>query len=85
MVFPPPPDDPHSNNEPLRNLRDELPNLSQERIDAAKKQARRWFLILLSFGLVLGGLVAIGVVKILNNLGLTARPDHPLRLERPQK
>lgn len=85
MVFPPPPNDPFSENKPFRERRDELPHLSQQRIDAAKKQARRWFLILLSFGLVLGGLMAVGIVKILNNLGLTAKPDHPLRIELPQK
>lgn len=53
-------------------------NLSPEQTEAVKKKARRWFLILLIVGLSLGGLLSIGVVKILNELGLTDRPERPI-------
>ncbi|WLT39000.1 hypothetical protein NON20_04665 [Synechocystis sp. B12] len=32
-------------------------------------------------GLVLGVVVAFGVVQVLNSLGLTEKPDAPLRIE----
>lgn len=50
---------------------------SNERIEAAKKQAKKWFLILITIGLILGALLSIGVVKILNELGLTEKPNRP--------
>ena len=53
---------------------DPVPNGREE---AAKNQARRWFAILLTVGLVLGGATSIGVVKVLNELGLTEKPDRP--------
>lgn len=85
MIFPPPSDEPLLPREPLPELHDDLPPLSPLRVQAAKQQARRWFLILLAIGLILGGLMAVGVVQVLNRLGLTAKPDHPFRIEQPQK
>ena len=43
------------------------------RIRERTRQIRRLFIILLSIGLVTGGIVAFGVVKILNKLGLTEK------------
>jgi len=52
-------------------------NLSQERIEATKKQAKKWFITLIVVGLVIGGLVSIGVVALLDQFGLTDKPDQP--------
>ncbi|MFM7577322.1 MAG: hypothetical protein ACKO5Q_10345 [Microcystaceae cyanobacterium] len=78
MVFPPP-----SNNgdSPLQQERD-FSDLSPERKEAAQKQARKWFLILLTSGLLMGLIVALGIVQLLQKFGLAAKPDHPLRIER---
>jgi hypothetical protein len=82
MVFPPP-----SNNgdrdSSLQQERD-FSDISPERREAAKKQARKWFLILLISGLLMGLLVALGVVQLLQKFGLAAKPNHPLRIERYQ-
>lgn len=89
MIFPPPSDEPLLPREPSPELHNDLPPdlppLSPLRVQAAKRQARRWFLILLAIGLILGGLMAVGVVQVLNRLGLTAKPDQPFRIEQPQK
>jgi hypothetical protein len=50
-------------------------DLSPARVKAAKRQARKWFAILLTIGLVLGAGLAFGVVKLLNKLGLTEKPN----------
>jgi hypothetical protein len=51
------------------------------RAKAAKKQALKWFAILLTIGLVLGGVMAFGVVKIIKELGLNKKPERPPRIE----
>ncbi|ACK71516.1 hypothetical protein PCC7424_3114 [Gloeothece citriformis PCC 7424] len=56
----------------------QIDNLSPAEREAVKKKAKRWFIILLIVGLTLGGIVAVGVVKILNELGLTNKPDQPV-------
>ncbi|GBF79081.1 hypothetical protein [Aphanothece sacrum] len=48
-------------------------NSEQERILRAKKQAKKVFLILLGFGLFLGVVVSIGVIQLMNKLGLTEK------------
>lgn len=53
-------------------------NFSLEQREAVKKKAKRWFIILLIIGLSLGGVLAVGVVKVLNELGLTKKPDKPI-------
>ena len=86
MIFRPPSDDDSPNpNESLFEQKDEFLDISTERRQAAKKQARNWFLTLLTIGLILGGLLAVGVVQVLNQLGLTAKPTYQLRIERIQK
>jgi hypothetical protein len=66
---------------PIHNGHSQAPNLSTQRKEAAIKQAKRWFVILLIVGLSLGGIVAVGVVKIMNELGLTERPTRPERID----
>ncbi|MEB3359122.1 MAG: hypothetical protein VKK04_20515 [Synechococcales bacterium] len=52
-----------------------VPKLSEERIEAAKKGAKRLYLILLVVGLAIGALVSIGVVAGLKRFGLTDVPN----------
>jgi hypothetical protein len=47
----------------------------RERAIATSNTLRRYFLILLSVGLGLGAILAIGLVLVLNYLGLTDKPD----------
>lgn len=63
---------------PLPNDSEGYSGLSAAREEAAKRQARKWFVILLTIGLVLGGILSVGVVKILNHFGLTAKPERTL-------
>ena len=61
---------------------EEIQNFSperQERIKAAKQQAGKLFFVLLTIGLILGVGVSVGVVKVLNELGLTQKPQPTLR------
>ena len=54
--------------------------MSSEREKLAKRQAAKWFIVLLVVGLALGGLLAVGVVQVLGRFGLDTKPDHPLRI-----
>lgn len=67
---------------PLPNSRSEAPNFSTDREELAIKQARKWFAILLIIGLGLGGVLAVGVVKIMKELGLTEKPNQLYRIDR---
>jgi hypothetical protein len=78
MVFLPPPSSPDGNSPKLPV---EAPPLDPARERQAKKQASKWFLVLLITGLILGAISAFFVVKILEDLGLTSRPEQPLRLK----
>ncbi len=81
MIFPSSPNgqnDQGSSDPSANSLPSEL-SLSQQK--KAKQQASKWFFILLLIGLVLGGLLSFGVVKLLQEFGLTARPNHPLRIQ----
>ncbi|AIE73316.1 MULTISPECIES: hypothetical protein [unclassified Synechocystis] len=60
---------------------DEYDDITGARREEALKKARNWFVILVVGGLVLGIVVAFGVVQVLNSLGLTQKPDAPLRIE----
>lgn len=82
MVFPPPNNDNNSNNLPSSYRPErEFPDISLERQEAAKKQARKWFLILLTTGLVLGIFVAFGVVQIIQKLGLDNKPNYRIQID----
>lgn len=80
MVFPPPNND--NNNLPTSYQSErEFPDISLERQEAAKKQARKWFLILLTTGLVLGIVVAFGVVQVIQKLGLDNKPNYRIQID----
>ncbi len=80
MVFPPPNND--NNNLPASYRPErEFPDISLERQEAAKKQARKWFLILLTTGLVLGIVVAFGVVQVIQKLGLDNKPNYRIQID----
>ncbi len=57
---------------------DEIPDDESERFQKARKTAQRFYLILLVLGLSLGAIASIGVVMLLQRLGLT---DVPARVE----
>lgn len=81
MIFPPPSDGNNGNRQDLSSP-DPIENrLSLARQQQAKQQANKWFFILLGCGLVLGILLAFGIVKLLQDFGLTTKPNHPLRIE----
>ncbi|PSF35217.1 hypothetical protein C7H19_17645 [Aphanothece hegewaldii CCALA 016] len=51
------------------------------RTKAVKRQALNVFAILVAIGLVLGAIMSIGVVKLINKLGLTEKPDRNAPIE----
>lgn len=78
----------NSNGDSQPNLpqrQDQDFGLSPATTKAAKKQARKLFAILLSIGLILGGVLSVGVVKLLNELGLTQKPQRTVPIEPSQK
>ncbi len=72
-----PPNDP--DNPPIYPLRpkEDFSDIAPERRKSALKEANKFFLILLISGLILGGILSFGLVKILDKLGLTEKPNHP--------
>jgi hypothetical protein len=53
-------------------------NYSNIQVSAERKRTfKRLFIILIATGLVLGGIFAFAVVKLLNHFGLTDKPTHP--------
>jgi hypothetical protein len=61
--------------------KDNFSDIPSERRKLALKQANRFFLVLLVSGLVIGGVLAFGLVKIINKLGLADKPNHPPHFE----
>jgi hypothetical protein len=56
------------------NYKEDSDDISDEKVSPkTKSEIQRLFLILLSIGLVLGVVVAFGVVKVLHNWGLTEK------------
>lgn len=51
--------------------------LSPERITATKRQARKWFIVLIAVGLVMGAVASVALVKVLDTFGLTDKPERP--------
>lgn len=47
---------------------------NEERLRAAKKQAQRFYIMLLVAGLAIGALTSIGIVALIQRLGLTEIP-----------
>ena len=56
-------------------------DIPYERRLEAQKQARNWFLILMVSGLLIGVVVAFGVVQLLTKFGLDNKPDYRIRIE----
>ena len=56
---------------------EEAHDFSHQSLQIRKKEIQRLFFLLLITGLVLGGLVAFGVVKLLNQFGLTDNQPNP--------
>lgn len=78
MIFPPPNESPNNNS---TNIEDDYADISEPRRRQALNRARNWFVILVTSGLALGVVVALGVVQVLNRLGLTTKPDAPLQIQ----
>jgi hypothetical protein len=78
MIFPPPNESPNNNS---TNIEEDYADISEPRRRQAMNRARRWFVMLVVSGLALGVLVALGVVQLLNSLGLTTKPDAPLQIQ----
>jgi hypothetical protein len=78
MIFPSPNGLPDNNS---TNLEEDYADISEPRRRQALNRARNWFVMLVAGGLALGIVVAFGVVQLLNNLGLTAKPDAPLKIQ----
>lgn len=55
--------------------------LSKENVVANKKRLERLFAILLGIGLSLGVLLAVGLIMVLNKLGLTEKPNQIEKIE----
>lgn len=47
------------------------PSSKDKRVEQRKQNLQRLFLILLAIGLVLGGLLAVGVIRLMIRFGLT--------------
>jgi hypothetical protein len=63
---------------------DENDNLSSKTIAARKKQLERLFLWLIGIGLGLGLVLSIGVVILLDRLGLTKKP-HEIKQQQEEQ
>ena len=63
------------------NSNDETEYINQRSLAKTKQKLQRIFLVLMAIGLVLGIFLSIGVVAILNKLGLTNKPDRIDRQE----
>ncbi|GAB4381001.1 MAG: hypothetical protein Kow00121_38440 [Elainellaceae cyanobacterium] len=55
----------------------------QERIQATKRNARRFYLILLVLGLAIGAVAAAGIVAVMQRLGLDDVPSGVPTIEAP--
>jgi len=81
MIFPPPHGSPDDNPRNLKDIEEDYADISEPRRRQALNRARNWFVLLVGGGLALGIVAAFGVVQVLNSLGLTAKPDAPLRIQ----
>ncbi|WP_245927608.1 hypothetical protein [Aphanothece hegewaldii] len=73
-----------SNGDSASNFPQKTPEdfgIETARTKAVKRQALNVFAILVAIGLVLGAIMSIGVVKLINKLGLTEKPDRNAPIE----
>jgi hypothetical protein len=60
-------------------------DMPSERRIAATQQAKKWFIILLVSGLLIGGVTAIAIAQLMKKLGLADQPQYRLEIRRDQK
>ena len=79
-MFSPPPDSGEStSNWSKPNIEEQYADLSQDRRRHALNRAKRWFFLLVGSGLALGVVVAVVIGQLLNNWGLTTKPNIPFQ------
>lgn len=85
VAKPAPPEDDASSpaadapNRPIQNpIPEDVPELDVARARRARATAKRFYLILLVFGLALGAVLSVAIVMLLNRFGLTEPPERPL-------
>jgi hypothetical protein len=81
MNFSPPPNGQNDDFASTGAQDKDFSDIPYERRIAAQNQARKWFLILMASGLVIGVIVAFGVVQLLTKLGLDNKPDYRIHIE----
>lgn len=79
-MFSPPPE-PSNQQSPDFKEPDDYADIPEPRRQQALNRARKWFFILVSTGLAMGIIVAIAVVQLLNNSGLTNKPGVPFDVQ----
>lgn len=84
MNFSPPPNGQNDDFDFSGSQDKDFSDIPHERRIAAQNQARKWFLILMGSGLIMGVIVAFGVVQIIQKFGLTDKPQRPARIEQTQ-
>ncbi len=85
MNFTPPPEDRNGNHKSSFKPERDFSDIPPERRKVVQKQATKLFLVLLVGGLVIGGILAVGLVQIIHKFGLADKPNHPLRFEQFKK
>jgi hypothetical protein len=85
MNFSPPPNGQNDDFASSRSQDKDFSDIPYERRIAAQNQARKWFLILMGSGLIIGIVVAFGLVQIIQKLGLTDKPQRPVPIEQTEK
>jgi hypothetical protein len=75
------PPDQNGRNHQLQTEKD-FSDIPAERRIAATQQAKKWFLILLVSGLLIGGITAIAIAQIMKKLGLADQPQYRLEIRR---
>jgi hypothetical protein len=81
MNFSPPPNGQNNDFASSRAQDKDFSDIPYERRIAAQNQARKWFLILMGSGLIIGMIVAFGVVQVLTKLGLDNKPNYQIQIE----
>ncbi len=84
MNFFPPPNGQNNDFASSRSQDKDFSDIPYKRRIAAQNQARKWFLILMGSGLMIGIVVAFGLVQIIQKLGLTDKPQRPVPIEQTQ-
>ncbi len=84
MNFPSPPNGQNDDFSASVKQKPDFSDIPLERRKVAEKQARNWFFILMGSGLLIGVIVAFGIVQLLQKFGLADKPQNPTRIEQTQ-